>query len=45
MFAVAKGGEELAEVKPKGKGRGEKEIQRKTEIVLSNEKNTVKGSN
>jgi len=29
MFAVAKGGEELAEVKPKGKGRGAKEIQRK----------------
>ena len=34
MFAVAKGGEELAGIEPKGAGRGAKEIQRKTEIVL-----------
>lgn len=35
MFAVAKGGEELAYIEPKGAGRGAKEIQRKTEIVLN----------
>ena len=35
MFAVAKGGEELACIEPKGAGRGAKEIQRKTEIVLN----------
>ena len=35
MFAVAKGGEELAGIEQKGAGRGAKEIQRKTEIVLT----------
>jgi len=35
MFAIAKGGEELADIEPKGAGRGAKEIQRKTEIVLT----------